>query len=97
MHHLLGMRIIQRPWPLPEYVANRPHPKRRIHKKWLKKYGSRPVWRYNPMEMLMDKINNILYVYPEGYAALERQTRDMPTPPAPVNSMWGALYDRTIP
>ena len=67
-----GLTVIVRPYPYRE-VPVRPHRKKRIAKKWRKRYGLRR--EYLPVderEMLHDPQRGILYVYPRMEAELRR-------------------------
>jgi hypothetical protein len=71
-----GLRIIVRPYPYRE-VPVKTHRKKRIAKKWLKRYGLRREYvRVNEREILHDPQRGILYVYPRMEAELRRMLRE---------------------
>jgi hypothetical protein len=71
-----GLRIIVRPYPYRE-VPVKPHRKKRLAKKWLKRYGVRREYiRVNEREILHDPQRGILYVYPRMEAELGRMLRE---------------------
>jgi hypothetical protein len=71
-----GLRIIVRPYPYRE-VPVKPHRKKRLAKKWLKRYGVRREYiRINEREILHDPQRGILYVYPRMEAEVRRMLRE---------------------
>lgn len=82
-HSLYGLRIVVRPVPPPSLVRVRVHRRRRIDKKWRKRYGFLAVRSYDPDEVLV--VGNSVLVYPETKQALLDTV-------ALVNARMGAKY-----
>jgi hypothetical protein len=68
-----GLRIIVRAYPYRE-VPVKPHRKKRLAKKWLKRYGLRREYvPVNEREILHDVERGIMYVYPR----MEAEVREL--------------------
>lgn len=70
---LFGVRIFTRPYPT-TYVQVRTHRKRRINKKWRKRYGFKTVrGKYDPHEVI--RVGSDYHAYPEAIEQIKAQTQ----------------------
>ncbi len=68
---ILGVRLYTRPYPT-TYVQVRTHKKRRINKKWKKRYGFKTArGKYDPHEVI--QIGAHFHAYPEGLESIKQE------------------------
>lgn len=68
-----GLKVITT-YALGRWVQKRKHKKKRINKKWLKRFGMVNV--PNGFFTLTDKINGVMYVHPENWEKIVKAMRE---------------------
>lgn len=73
-----SLRIIEVE-PIPIYEPARKHRKRRIQKKWLKRYGKKLVRYHREFgdNIIVDERNNVIYCHPDIARRVRQMAREI--------------------